>query len=429
MKIEIEKLIYGGAGIGHADGKAVFVKKSVPSDTLEVNIAKDKKNFAEGIIEKVIKPSFDRIEPKCLHFQNCGGCDYQNISLTNQLKFKQEIFVETLKRQGIETKILPIIATGDFNYRNVMRFYLIENCNKLSLAMHDINNSLIPISRCYLISEQANEIIQKFLIVINNSIEKDIYRQIRIRQSHTFDKIMIELITEQPIAIKDSLVALAKQEGIASLYNSIGENDRELDRRLLFGSPIIFDKIGKYKFQISPESFFQTNTFGAEILYDQIKEIAGTKMGDRVLDLFCGTGSIGIYLSTIAKSVFGIEINQNAVNDAKANARINKIPNIKFICADLSAPQQWNNEAIEQSNLIILDPPRSGLSPALIETLSSLLVPRSSSLVYVSCDPATFARDIKEFAKYNFVLKKVQPVELFPQTFHIECVGLISRNE
>ena len=422
MKIEIEKLIYGGAGIGHADGKAIFVKKSVPDDLLEINITKDKNNFAEGVIKEIIKPSPDRIEPKCPHFARCGGCDHQNISLENQLKFKQEIFAETLNRQGIETEILPILKTGDWAYRNVMRFYLVESCNKFLLAMHDLNNQLMPIQHCDLISEQANEIIQKFLAEINNSIEKEIFKQIRIRESLAFGEIMIELITNQPISKKDALITLAEQENIASLYNSIGTNERELQRRLLFGSPIIFDKIGKYKFQISPESFFQTNSSGAEILYNQIKKLADIKMGDSVLDLFCGTGSIGIYLSTLAKSVTGIEINQQAVNDAQANAKINKIPNVEFLCANLSDPQQYSNITIKQFNVVILDPPRSGLTPELILQLYKL---SNFKLLYVSCDPATFARDIKEFSKHNFVLKKVQPVDLFPQTFHIESVGLL----
>jgi 23S rRNA (uracil1939-C5)-methyltransferase len=234
---------------------------------------------------------------------------------------------------------------------------------------------------------------------------------------------MVEIITQtEDLPEQKSLVEILKNiDGIKSVYHTIAPSKslKQLKRRLIFGSPIIYEKIGKFTFQISPESFFQTNSLGVKTLYDKIKEYAAVSFGDNVLDLYCGTGTIGIYLSTLAEKVTGIEIIPEAVRDAKDNARINHISNCEFVSEDTDKFLFRNKNKFD---IVIVDPPRAGLSKDVVKKISKMELKR---IIYVSCNPATFARDIIEFEKYNLVLKKVQPIDMFPQTHHIECVGVI----
>lgn len=449
MKLKIEKLIFEGFGLGHdSDGRAVFVRKSVPGDEVEVNIIKDKKNFKEGIVTQVITPSSKRIIPPCPHFDHCGGCEHQNIAYKNQLKYKDEIFKEVLSRAKIETEALPIISGSDdeFYYRNTIRFFIsTDDQGNLIYQMHDFAdyNSLVEIKSCLLQSEFANELMAKFKDLFFPLLSKEglgavqestPFTSIRIREGKATGEFMIELFTQNSKSIdKKQLTSFLSQfSQIKSAYLCEAQDQtlRNVRRQLILGSPIIREKIGKFTFQISPDSFFQTNSLGVKTLYDKIKEFAEVKVGDTILDLYCGTGTIGLYLSTLAKKVIGIEINQNAINDATANAKINHISNTEFICADIN---RWlpknNNIAMQQySNLtVIIDPPRAGLDKAVIENLCKLPT-ENSQLVYVSCNPATFVRDIKEFEKLGMRLKKVQPIDMFPQNHHIECIGLIEKN-
>jgi len=447
MKLEIEKLIYEGWGIGHDENnRAIFVKKSVPSDILEVKVTKEKKNYAEAVIEKIITPSPKRADSPCRYFDLCGGCEHQNIAYPDQLKFKEEIFRETLSRAKIETEILPIIrASEPLYYRNSIRFFLVEQKNgKKIFTRHNYlytdglacpeHVEWVEAESCLLQSEKSNEILAKILEVVNSDHDKSIekFYQVKIREGKATDEFMVELMTEDNHLPFESELKIALKEitEIKSLYHTVtpGKRLNNIRRRLLFGSPIIYEKIGRYKFQISPDSFFQTNSLGVHILYDKIKEFAEIEIGDTVLDLFCGTGSIGIYLSTLAKKIIGIEVVQSAINDAKINARLNNIFNCEFINADANKilDKPINKLTDQLINKIIIDPPRAGLNKKLIQQLASFMDFKNfTNLIYVSCNPATFARDIKEFERFGLKLKKVQPLDMFPQTHHLECVGLL----
>jgi len=433
MKLEIEKLIYEGFGLGHDEnGRAIFVKKSVPGDTLDVEIVKEKKNYAEAKITKIIRASELRVNPKCPHFALCGGCDFQGIAYADQLKFKENYFKETLDRQKVETQILPILPSkSEYFYRSTIAFKFIETDGKISLAMYDYLDyrHLIPIETCFLQSETAINIMREVVAWANEITESSNLETLRLREGKRTGEYMVEIFTSAAqLEAKDELKSrLIEITGIKSIYHCVVVDKKKGDvkRNLIFGSGAITEKIGKYTFTVSPQSFFQTNGTNVEVLYDLIKKFADVKIGDRVLDLFCGTGTIGIYLSTLAKEVIGIEVNQQAINDAKANIRINKVLNAHFTQANIYDHQQLNNLAIEQFDLIVVDPPRAGLTHELIQQLSDFMDVKDFRLIYISCDPATFARDIKEFEKYGHQLKKVQPVDMFPQTYHLECVGLI----
>jgi 23S rRNA (uracil1939-C5)-methyltransferase len=431
MQINIEKLIFEGYGLGHDEsGRAVLVKKSVPGDLIDVEVTKSKKNFAEGVIKNVIKASKKRTKPRCPHFDHCGGCEHQNIAYEDQLFFKDQIFKEVLDRTSIKTDVLPIIpgSNQEFYYRNTIRFFIsTDDEDRIVFQMHNFadHKKAVEIKSCLLQSEFCNKLMTAFKNFADQTIEnKKDFWQLRIREGKQTGDFMVEFFTKnQVLPQKSELIAFLKEfKEINSAFHCIGDQ-RKVERRLLFGSPIIYEKIGRFTFQISPEAFFQTNSLGVKTLYDKIKDFAAIEIGDRVLDLYCGTGTIGIYLSTLAKEVTGIEIVQSAVNDAKANAKINHLTNCEFVCSDV---EKWleNNRDFEFEKIIV-DPPRQGLTKKSIEIISALLKGKRQ-LIYISCDPATFARDIKEFEKLGLKLKKAEPLDMFPQTHHIECIGLIT---
>ncbi len=431
MQIKIEKIVFPGVGLGRdGNGRPIFVSKAVPGDKVEIKITKDKKSFAHGVIEKIIEPSLKRIEPKCKHFDECGGCEHQNISYDNQLEIKQLVFQEVLDRAKIEIKSEKIIPGSNhpFYYRNSVRFFfLLDNNKTISFARHHYHKKeLVPIEKCLLQSEISNKILKDLKEYLNdNVLYKSSFWQIKIREGKLTNETMIELITtDEELPNKEGIVGTLKSiDGVKSIYHTVAPNKSliNLKRKLIFGSPIIYEKVGKFRFQISPESFFQTNSYGAKTLYDIIKKYADVEMGDSILDLYCGTGTIGIYLSTMAKKVTGIDVVQKAINDARDNAKLNHIHNCEFICLDLTKKNVINKY---DNDVIIVDPPRAGLSNELINQISKLKFKR---LIYASCNPSTFARDIKQFEKQNIILKKVQPIDNFPQTHHIECVGLLSK--
>jgi len=433
-KVKIEKMAFGGSGIGSLpDGKKIFIKKTVPGDLVDVAVIKGKKEFAFGIVRKIIKASENRINPKCPYFYQCGGCEHQNISYEKQSEIKQSLIEESLVRNNIDIKIDKIIPGSDKEvfYRNSIRFmFELDNKNQLHIARHAYSDerNLVRIDRCLLQSEKSNEIARTILDFINSNVsEKNSFWQLKIREGKRTDEFMIEIITSNhDLPGEKGIIEILKRiQGVKSIYHTVAmaKSLLNLRRRLIFGSPVIYEKIGIFTFQISPESFFQTNSKGVKTLYDTIKMLANVKMGNRVVDLFCGTGSIGIYLSTLAKKVSGVEFVPEAIRDAKDNAKINHLDNIEFICSDVS---KWvkRNKNIEINKLIV-DPPRAGLNKELISDICNL---NFDTLIYVSCNPATFVRDLKYFEEKGIVATKIQPVDMFPQTHHTELVSKLVKS-
>ena len=438
MQVQIEKLVFGGDGLGRSDGKPIFVHKSVPGDELDVKIVDDKRNYSKGIIKKVIKPSLDRIKPPCKYFDLCGGCDHQNISYQKQLKYKDDVLREVFDRAKIKVKPENIIASSKepFYYRNSIRFrFVCDKDNMIHFARHKIDTHnlndrsislCVLIDKCMLLSEKSNILLEKLGNYINKNVGyKSSFWQLKIREGKVTGDVMVEIITSSDDLPKEKGIVevLKKIDGVKSIYHTVaaGKSLLALRRRLIFGSPVIYEKIGSFTFQISPESFFQPNSLGAKTLYNTVKEFANVKFGDEVVDLYCGTGSIGIYLSTLAKKVSGIDEVPQAIRDACDNTRINKIKNFVFTCSssDDVSPKLLDN------SILIIDPPRAGLNKKLIVKISKSKFKR---LIYVSCNPATFARDLKLFGDRGVVARKIQPVDMLPQTHQIELVSELSKS-
>jgi len=427
-EIKIEKFASLGFGLGHLDdGRVVLIKKVLPGDVIEAEVIKTKKNLAFGSVKKIIKPSKDRIKPRCPYFDQCGGCDYQNISYAKQLELKQALVEESLVHNKVEIKAEKIIPGSEkqYFYRNSIRFEFRHTSDGLKIARHNYLDPDRPVVTdfCFLQSDFSNKFFGEVAELYNSlGYRGDDLWQVKIREGQKTGEFMFEIITTtNSLPYKKELIELIKKHPeIKSAFHTvtIEKNIYNLSRRLIFGRPIIYEKIGKFKFQISPESFFQTNSEGAEALYDKIKKFADIKFGDEIIDLFCGTGSIGIYLSTLAKKVTGIEVVPEAVRDAKDNAKINKINNCDFICSDVFKLKISDFKF--DNKIIIIDPPRAGLSKDLILWLSTF---NFKTLVYVSCNPATFARDLKYFSEKGIIAKKIQPIDMFPQTHHVEIIS------
>lgn len=389
------------------DGKTVFVENTVPGDIVNICVKKNKKNYSIATVANFIKYSCNRIKPKCPYFDKCGGCDLQNISYSDQLIFKEEKVKEILERFANvdRSKVKSILnnVENQFNYRNKLTLQVDK---KIGLYGKNSYN-LVPIDKCLISSKKINEIIS----IIEENINLENINQVVIRNSFYNNKIMV-IFKCKNVNI-DNLIKLK------DFVDSIYINEKK-DYKLVYGLEYLEEKIGDYIFKISPDSFFQVNTIMCEKLYNKIIEYGNFKGNENVLDLYCGTGTIGIYISKYVKNVIGYEINKYAIMNAQDNLKINNVYNANFYCgsSELSFENVTNN-----IDTIIVDPPRSGLNS---ETIQGIINVKPCKVIYVSCDPVTLARDLKIIGEYYDVIE-VTPVDMFPNTKHVECVSVLSR--
>ncbi len=445
-----------GKSLARVEGKVIFVSGVIPGDVADIQLGKSKKDWAEGRAIKIIEPSPYRLTPFCKHFGNCGGCKWQMLPYEKQLEYKQQEAEQNLRRIGkIDIpEILPIIGSAKTTaYRNKLEFtfsnkrYLtneeigsetaITQQNALGYHAPRIFDKVIDITECHLLDDVNNTIrntVRDFAAV-NNLAFYDIrehtgwLRNIIIRFTTT-GELMVNIVINNEdetnrIALLDHL--LAKVPAITTLLYTINPkwNDTiyDLTPQVYFGKGYVMEKLGKWEFMISPKSFFQTNTQQAENLYSVAKDFAGLTGEEIVYDLYCGTGSIGIFVSDKAKKIVGVEVIEDAIEDAKKNAALNHIEHAHFFAGDVI--KICNDDFFAQHgkpDVVITDPPRAGMHEKLV---IKLLEMESPKIVYVSCNTATQARDIALLSeKYNVV--KVQAVDMFPHTHHIECVALLT---
>lgn len=404
VELEIEKLDHQGRGIAKKDGKVFFVSNGLPGEKLLVEIDKIKKNIVNAHIKKFINISKDRTKSICKYFDKCGGCDLLHLSYNHQIAFKENKIKEIMtKFCNYNFKINPIMKSERIlNYRNKVTFQI---DNKLGFYERG-SNKIVPVNNCQIINIKVNDLLR---IINEDDIAKNI-SNIIIRSN-----------------INDEILLIVETKGTFDKYKfstlvSNYVNSLIIDNEVIFGAGKIMEQLGKYKFIISPSSFFQVNTIQTINLYNKIKEYANLNKEDILLDLYCGTGTIGIYLSEECKKVIGIEINQSAIKDANENKKINKINNIDFICGD--ALQEIKKINLKP-DVIVIDPPRAGLDK---KNIDNILQFNASRIVYVSCDPITLARDLNILGKdYNIL--ELTPVDMFPNTCHVECVSVLHRKK
>jgi 23S rRNA (uracil1939-C5)-methyltransferase len=452
--VPVSAMASKGYGIGKVDGKVIFVEKGVPGDVADVRLTTDKKKYAEGVLVKLHTPSPLRTEPACKHFGVCGGCKWQHIQYDEQLKFKTQIVEDALIRIGKLTipEVKPIIGCSSaFYYRNKLEFgftdrrWLTEaeiasgaDFDRRGLGFHVPENFLgvLDIEHCHLQADPSNAIrlaIKEFALkhdypFFNLKTQEGLLRNVMIRSTSLGEiMVLVSFTAQDEEKIKALFEHLIEQfPNITSLQFVINSkrNDTIYDLQTVtyYGKDHIVEQLGDYRFKINPKSFFQTNSAQAKVLYDVTKEFAGLKPTDIVYDLYTGVGSIAIYLSALCKQVTGIEQIEAAIADAKENAKMNNIQNCSFYAGDVR--MVLKPEFIAQNgkpDVVVTDPPRAGMHEDVVKTLLELAAPR---IVYVSCNPATQARDLELLAvKYDII--KIQPVDMFPQTTHIENVALL----
>ncbi len=450
--VEILDLAAEGKAIAKVNDLVIFVKNAVPGDIADILITKKKKNFYEGIPLQFHKLSEIRTEPRCRHFGVCGGCKWQNIPYEKQLKYKHKQVVEQFKRIGkIEPgEILPIIgAEPHFFYRNKLEFtfsnrrWFVEkdefdkarSSKALGFHMPGMFDRVLDIEKCWLQPEPSNTIrneIKKFtrehkFSYYDTREHKGFLRNLVIRNNLKGEFMVIVIFGREDEEKRVELLDFVKNlPSVVSVYYIINRklNDSYADLPAVhyWGEKFLIEQIGDLKFQIGPKSFFQTNTRQAEKLYDKAKEFAALTGNEIVYDLYTGTGTIALYLANEAKKVIGVEIIREAIEDARINAQLNNLKNAEFFVGDTKDVLNGKFFAEKGApDVIVLDPPRAGVHK---DVLKQILKSAPERIVYVSCNPATQARDVAILSeKYKLTL--IQPVDMFPHTHHVENIALL----
>ena len=446
IEVTIEDLSEEGTGIGKFEGMTFFIKDAVIGDRVRAKIMKMKKNYGFARLMEVLTPSPDRVEPLCPVARQCGGCQIQAMSYEAQLAFKTRKVESNLKRIGKfeEIPMESIIGMEDpFHYRNKAQFPFGKNRDgKIITGFYaGRTHSIIENTSCHLGKEVNEEILEKILAWMNvfhvepynEATGKGLMRHSLIRCGFRTGEIMVCLVINgRKIPGEEALVdSLKIIPGMTSISLNVNKEKTNviLGREVinLWGRPYIEDYIGEVKYQISPLSFFQVNPVQTERLYGKALEYAGLTGEETVWDLYCGIGTISLFLARKARKVYGVEIIPDAIEDARRNASLNGFTNTEFYVgkAEEVLPEKYEKEGV-RADVIVVDPPRKGCDETLLSTMVKMQPER---IVYVSCDSATLARDLRYLCDNGYELKRVCPADMFPQTVHVETVVLLSQQK
>lgn len=394
--LEIEKQNHQGRGISKINGKVIFIPNAYIGETVEVEVIKDTKKYMEGKVIKYIKISSDRIKYNCPYYHECGGCNIAHINYEKQLEFKKNTVIDIFKRYA-SLDINPNICESEdkLHYRNKVVLH-VEN-NKKGFYK-DETNELVPINNCLLLNKKLNDVIKTF----DKKVDISKLKEILLRTNG--EEVLAKFTSDNEL-LNSNIVLKDKED----------KEGEEATKRIKENA-IIFN-LGKYKYAVTIDSFFQVNTKQAIKLYDKVREYVGIEKVETALDLYCGTGTIGIYISDLCNRVIGVEVNKSSVTCANYNKLLNKIDNIEFIEGDVSTV--INNEM--NLDLIVVDPPRSGLDNKAISIIKQI---KPKKLIYVSCNPMTLARDIQKLSE-EYKLNDIELFDMFPNTHHVESVCLL----
>ena len=446
VTLEIEDCGIDGEGIGKADGFTVFVKDAVIGDTVTAKIIKTKKNYGYGRLMEVLKPSPYRVEPKCAFARQCGGCQLQALSYDQQLVFKTNKVKGHLERIGGFTDIPmePIIGMDElFHYRNKAQFPVGRNKEgKIVTGFYaGRTHNIIENRDCALGVAENKEVLDRVIAHMekygiepyNEATGKGLVRHVLIRYGYFTKEVMVCLILNgNKLPKEEQLVkSLCEIPGMTSITINVNKKHSNVilgeEIRLLWGQEYITDRIGDISYQISPLSFYQVNPMQTQKLYAKALEYADLHGQETVWDLYCGIGTISLFLAQKAKFVRGVEIVPAAIENAKENAKLNGLENTEFFVgkAEEVLPREYKKNGV-YADVIVVDPPRKGCDETLLETMVEMNPER---IVYVSCDSATLARDLKYLCERGYELRKVCPVDQFGMTVHVETVVLLSQQK
>ena len=453
VETDITGLAFGGKGIARLDGLAVFVEQAVPGDRARIRITRKKRSYAEARLEEVLAPSADRVVAPCRYSGFCGGCTWQFLRYERQLEYKRRHVAESLEHIGAITGV-PVHATlaspAMFGYRNKMEFtcadrkWLLpeemgqagaENGFALGLHVPGTFHKVIDIAECLLQPAAGNRILDEVRGFIRSS-DRPVYglrshagfwRFAMLRNSAANGGWMVNIVTaaeERAVVTKlaERLAAVCPE--VVSVVNNVTARQAGIAvgecEHAIVGAPFIRDAIGRFQFDVSANSFFQTNTRAAARLYQTVLDYAGLSGHETVLDLYSGTGTIPIFISEYCREVVGIEIIASAVADAERNCRLNGVSNCRFIRGDIL---EGLAAVAVRPQVMIIDPPRVGMAKEVVQQVLAMAPER---IVYVSCNPATLARDLV-MLKQGYTVQEAQPIDMFPHTFHVESVVRLER--
>ena len=443
-EIAIRSLGHSGEGVGSKDDFTVFVPGALVGEVVLAKITLVKKNYAVGSLVRVIAPSEERVEPICPIYETCGGCQLQHLSYDGQLIAKRQQVVDALQRIGKQTALTvhPTLgASSPWLYRNKMQFPVGEKKGRTVIGCYAKgSHDIIATENCHIQMDANNHIVQAASKILTEMKipayrEKDDRGVVRhiIGRVGAGGQAMAVIVTKTKTLPKaEEFVARLRGEvpALVSIMHNINPKRTNVilgqETHCLWGQKTIQDGIGKLMFDISAQSFFQVHTAQADVLYQKALAYADLNGNETVIDAYCGTGTISLFLAQKAKKVYGIEIVAPAIRDAKKNAEANRITNAEFLVGDAVEVMPRLYEQGVRADVVVVDPPRSGCDPIVLETFARMNPER---IVYVSCNPASLARDIAVLNELGYRAEEVQPVDMFPQTSHVESVALLRRAE
>lgn len=455
----IESTAFKGKGVAKYDGIAVFIPNTAPGDKVRARIVKKKKRYREAKLLEILEPSPKRIEPTCSHANVCGGCTWQHLPYEEQTEMKEQHVRDHIERiAGLDPDIVQTIIPCDqqLYYRNKMEYsfanrrwlteaeirsdeYVDDNMFSAGLHAPGRFDKILNLKECHLqesISFEILDFVRSYCM--ENGIRaydtfkhEGFMRHLVIRTSHFTDDLMVNIVTSADDAevigkLKDEL--LSKFPRITTIVNNVNDQKNPTAKgrfeKILYGPGYIVDQIGNHSFRIDANAFFQTNTRQAAKLYDVARKYAELDNGGHLFDLYCGVGTLSLFMADKADKVTGIEIVDVAIENARRNASENGVGNVEFVLGDMK--DTFNEDFLGKNGMpdcVITDPPRAGMHPDVVKQLSSLETER---LVYVSCNPSTMSRDLQTLKEF-YNVESVQPVDMFPQTYHIEAVSKLTR--
>ena len=467
LLLTIDDLAFGGEGVGRADGYVIFVPGGVPGDRVRVRLEQARSRFGRGVIESITEPSPHRVEAPCPYFGRCGGCRLQHVAYPAQLAFKSKQVADVLERLGDLSgfELRPIIGAPEiYGYRNKMEFTVTRaphaeplaregwdprplaagdgrGRGQLVVGLHEADryDSVLDVERCLLQSNEMNALldearrffVEQGLSAYDQESGEGLLRFLMLREGRRTGEVMANVVTAGPAVselapLTERLHARVPQT--SSVVMNVNPKKASVavgvEEHLLGGRDHVREQIGGLTFQISANSFFQTNTVQAERLFELVLQSTELGGGETVIDLYSGTGAISLLLARRCRQVYGIEVAQAAVDDAALNAATNSIDNCTFLAGEVRFVLPALIAKGVSAEVVVADPPRAGFHPKALHALLQLAPPR---IVYVSCNPSTLARDVGELVRGGYRLRWVQPVDMFPHTPHIEAVARLDK--
>jgi 23S rRNA (uracil1939-C5)-methyltransferase len=443
LDLKIDSLAYGGNGVARLNGFVVFVRRGLPGDTVRARVTKVKRGWAEALATEVITPGAQRVEAPCAHYPACGGCRFQDLAYEAQIAAKADQVRDALQRIGgfAEPPLEPILpAESQFHYRNKLEYSFTDTPKGAALGFHKAGrwDQVLEVERCWLTTDLGNAIRdtvrewaqEEGLPAFDQGAQTGYLRHLVVREGRNTAQALVQLVTAPgDLRGADRFVdALRAFPEVRSIHWAVNDSPAEvtnLPANLLWGEEAIEEELLGLRFRVRPNAFLQTNTAMAERLYELAIDYAGLTGAETVYDLYCGIGTIGLAMARRALTVWGVEVSEESVACAIENAGLNEISNAAFFAGEVGSSLEDLAERAGKPDVVVVDPPRAGLSGKALRRLGRLEAPR---LVYVSCNPTTLAGNVKELAAdWGYRLERVRPVDMFPHTPHVESVALLTR--